>query len=232
MNNSDEGFVISTTPYREHDCMVHFLGKEYGLIRFVLPGYYKPKSKQGSLGLEFSQVRYRFNFQENRLNRILNGELIEGYLHQRTDLEWLMMMSLASEITVRTYDPSAHFYFYDHIALLFSSNNLMKAMIEFIVGIIKHQGFTPDISGCVVCGSQHINTFSIERGGYLCTMHSPAYVKDSKELLLAMKGLFIGAEIDAFLETIELTPVLERLVKYLEYHGDYRFNSWKLISGM
>ena len=32
MNETDVGYVISTTPYREYDAMVHFLGEKFGFI--------------------------------------------------------------------------------------------------------------------------------------------------------------------------------------------------------
>lgn len=230
MNNKDVGFIVSIVPFREHDAMVHFLGYEYGLIRMILPGYYRAKSKQGRLGLEFSKVQYRFNFQEHKLNRIIGGESINAYLQVRQNLDWLMYMSLVSELTVRCFDFDSHHLFYQWFENCIESNNLEVHCIKYLAFIIQTQGFTPDVEGCVMCGSTNVNAFSIEHGGYVCATHAQHTTKTTKSLMIALLGIFSNRDVDAYLETINRYDLLKILVEYLEFHGDYKFNSWKLIS--
>ncbi|WP_342621331.1 DNA repair protein RecO [Erysipelothrix sp. P66] len=230
MNNKDIGFIVSIVPFREHDAMVHFLGYEYGLIRMVLPGYYRAKSKQGRLGLEFSKVQYRFNYQNQKLNRIIGGESINAYLQVRQDLDWLMYMSLVSELTVRCYDANTHASFYNWFENCIESTDLKVLCIKYLAFLIQLQGFTPDVEGCVVCGNTHVNAFSIEQGGYVCATHAYHQFKTTKSLMIALLGIFSDRDVDAYLETINQYELLKILVEYLEFHGDYKFNSWKLIS--
>lgn len=227
--SSDIGFVLSTTPYREFDCMVHFLGEKSGLIRLVVPGYYKPTSKQGSLGLEFSKVNYRFNFKENSLNRVRTGELLESHHQLRQNFKWLLQMSLICEIIIRTYDPSHHDIFYARMDKIMGSDATQIQIILAITEIIRLQGVSPNVDACVRCGDTGINTFSIEYGGFLCAKHSPSTHKDSKMVLVALKGLFDNQNVEAYLKSFDTTPLLERLVRYLEYHSDMTLNSWQLM---
>lgn len=230
MNNKDVGFIVSIVPYREHDAMVHFLGKEYGLLRLILPGYYRAKSKQARLGLEFSKVQYRFNYQDQKLNRIIGGESINAYLQVRQNLNWLMYMSLVSELTVRCYDPEDNFAFFQWFEKCIDSQDIERACIQFIVYLIQSQGFTPDVTGCVICGKTQVNAFDVQKGGYVCATHAPYHVKTSKEVMVALLGLFTGRLVEDYLNTINKQELLKILVEYLEFHGDYKFNSWKLIS--
>lgn len=223
MNNSDRGFVLGLVPYREHDAMVHFLGYKTGLIRLVLPGYYKSTSKQSSLGLEFSYVEYRFDYHEGRLNRIRGGELIDGNIISRQSFEWLLWMSFVSEVLIRTYDEAHHEVYFEHYLQALKMDNILF----FIVKIIAMQGFSPDVNGCVVCGDSGINAFSVELGGFVCQVHAN-HVREDREFLIALNSalrlLVIKEEFNF--------SVIERLVEFLEFHGEYRFNSWKLLKDM
>lgn len=218
------GFVLGLVPYREHDAMVHFLGENVGMIRLVLPGYYKATSKQSSLGLEFSKVNYRFNYMEHRLNRIIGGELVNAYLNVRQDFDWLMWMSLISELMIRTYDDD---YRANYLSMMADSlQHLSKAkVLDFVVSIIVMQGFSPDVSGCTVCGASGVNCFSIEAGGYLCADHAPHDVRDDRNVLLGLNQAFRRQAVD---ETVAHS-LLRIVIQFLEFHGDYRFNAWQLI---
>lgn len=223
MNNSETGFVLGLVPYREHDAMVHFLGEKTGLIRLVLPGYYKSTSKQSSLGLEFSKVNYRFNFHQNRLNRITGGELIDGYIIERQSFEWLLWMSFVSEVLIRTYDEDFHDVYFEYYQYALKREKI----IDFIVRIIQMQGFSPDVNGCILCGNPGINSFSVEAGGFLCQEHS-GNVREDREFLIALNCALRYLDFEKDYEM----RVYNRLVEFLEFHGDYRFNSWRLLLEM
>lgn len=230
--NPDCGYVLAVVPYREHDAMITFLSENHGLMRLILPGYYKPKSKQGKLGLEYSYVKYESKFNDNQLNRITGGELLDGYLTRRSDFDWLLYSSCLSEITIRCYDEENHDLFYAMFAKGLRDTSQVITLIELVKNIIEIQGITPDVTGCVICGSSLISQFSVEQGGYLCQQHVRNHRHNQKELLIALKGLFTRESIRDYLEEIDAKQVLSVLIDYLEYHGDYKFNSWKLISNV
>lgn len=224
MNKTHKGFVLGLVPYREHDAMVHFLSEDLGLLRLVLRAYYKPGNKQASKGLEFSKVKYLFNYRKDHLNLIINGELINAYLNERKDFTWLLWMSLMSELVVRTYDEVYHEVYLDSFERSLAAYD-EDLLLEFLVKIIRIHGFTPSLDGCIHCGKGGINVFSIEEGGFLCSDHSDPDKRQNRDELLAILSAFKGID----LSDEDRSYCLSVLMKYLEYHGDYRFNAWRLL---
>ncbi len=226
MNESEKGFIISLSEYREHDAMIHFLGEEHGLMRLVLPGYYRSKSKQHALGLQWSYVDYQFRYKENSLNRIISGELLEAYLMYRQDFEWLSFMTFVSELLVRSYDFGHHDELFKHFKKIVQNKVSVLAVIDLIKLLIDIHGFTPVTDACVICRSPKIDSFSIEQGGFLCQEHSSR--KNDKLTLILIYQIFHELELSSSDEKTQY-EVLNILVSYFEYHGDYRFNSWQFI---
>lgn len=234
MNDHDEGFVIFVNPYREHDAMVYFLGERFGLIRFIIAGYYKSSSKQISLGLEFSKVRYSFNYKPDKLNRIVHGQLLDSYRGFREQYQWLLHMSLACEIIRKCYEEDFHphiYRFINELALISNPDASVQCMIAFLVRLIRHVGFVPQVDQCVKCNSKKINQFSIREGGFLCVDHALSR-SDSKELLKSIRLLFrqdFGNNGTG--DTVRnSSEVLRTLVEYIQFHTDNNFNSFKLFS--
>lgn len=230
MSNQDVGFILSNVPYREYDAMVLFLGKEYGLLRFVLRGYYRPTAKQTSLGLEFTQVRLRFTYHENRLLRIQNGELVNAYSNFRSDYDWLIQMSLVTELINRFYDKKDRDYWYNLMDSLFESMSLEK-IILMLVSLIKKLGITPHISSCVMSGSGVVSDFSVEKGGFVSKQYRTHGSVVDLEMLQMIRSLFTHKDFKIlYLENYKDTKKLANLlIQYLEYHEGIRLNSWKLM---
>lgn len=230
MNNQDVGFVLSNTPYKEYDAMILFLSKNHGLLRFVLRGYYKSTAKQTSLGLEFTQVILRFNYQKNRLLRIQSGELIDAYTQKREDFDWLMQMSLVSELLHRFYDETQHEFWYTEINHLFETINLER-IIVFLSKIIKRLGITPQVDECVITGDSKVSDFSIEKAGFVSKAYRTQHSAVDLEMLQYIRVLFTRENInEAIFENTQNTQLLANLlIEYLEYYEGVKINSWKLM---
>ena len=228
MNNKSEGFVLSIHEYREHDGFVRFLSKDYGLLNFILPGYYRAKSKQGRLGIEFSNVEYHFNYRENSLNRIIGGQLLDGFFDLREDYDWLVDVSLTSEIITRMYQEENHDFYYRSFETMLRAENRSKLLPRLLLDISMLHGFSPYLQACIICGKPGINSFSIQEGGFLCSAHS--HSKDEKDTLVLLYSLYKGKDVDVSEET--RLEVIGILVNYLSYHADIKINSWKLKSSV
>lgn len=222
MSDEDVGFVLSVVPYREHDAMLEFIGEKYGLLRFVLRGYYRPNSKQTRLGNEFTKVRIRFKYYENRLLTIQNGELLESYAKDRHDFDWLMLMSLMTELIVRLYDPRQKQFWNQKINQLYN-NPSMDTITLILRDIIVISGIEPVVDRCVITGSSQVSDFSIKHGGFV----SKAYRVSKLNLddLKSLYGIFKGQ--DKY--TADPLTIANILINYIEFHMDLKLNSWKLI---
>ena len=219
---------MSIREYREHDGFVQFLSKDFGLLNFVLPGYYRAKSKQGRLGIEFSKAEYHFNYRPNSLNRVIGGQLLDGYFNVREDYDWLVDCSLGSEIVIKMYQEEYHSFYYNSFEKLLRSEHRLDLLALLLMQVSKLHGFAPYLERCVVCDSSGVNSFSIQEGGFLCPKHSQR--KDDRDILMILYGL----SMNKVLETDEeiLIKVIEILVNYLSHHAEIKITSWKMKSGV
>lgn len=221
MIKQDVGFVLSIHAYRESDGFVYFLSKEHGLVKMILPGYYKSKSKQLALGLEFSKVAYLSKYQANRLNRITGGHSLETYQKER-NFQWLLNMALASELVIKFHQNSAHMEFYKAFEAITSSKRQSEKLLELLALIFRTQGLQPYVDGCVLCGSNKINRLSFSQGGFLCQEHS--YGKDDPHVLLCIHRLFRDESLKQVPEDV-LEKSLKTLIDLLTYHSDAKINA-------
>lgn len=230
MNNQDIGFILGIVPYKEADAMIEFLGETLGFQRLVVPGLYKTTSKQSSLSLAYSKVRIRLNYKENRLNRIQNGELLNAYPTNRQNYDWLLEMSLISELVVKLYESHYHAMWYAFINEYLEKQDLAM-FISFIARLIRLMGVLPNVDACVVTGSTQIADFSIERGGFVSLEYKDASHRYTLDFLKMIRYLFVDEmhDIRVIREFDEKKRLFKLLLSYLEYHLDTKFNSMKLI---
>lgn len=230
MSNQDIGYVISNTPYREFDAMVFFFGEKYGLLRYVLRGYHRPKAKQTSLGLEFTKVKIQFDYRENSLQRIQNGELLESYQSFRTDYDWLIWMSLYTELLTRFYDMSHHDFWLKETSSLFEFLSPAK-ILAFLARLIQILGITPIVERCAVSGSTLVSDFSIEKGGFVSKQYRKGNSIVTLDMLKLIRYLFVSESLDINIiaQFDNLNELTNLLIQYLEYYEGIRLNSWKLI---
>lgn len=229
-NHSEVGFVLKVVPYREHDAMVDFLGESSGLIRLILPGFYKQASKQSQLGLEFTKVNYRFNPKKGSLNRIVGGERVDLFVTKRTSMDWMMFVSILVEIVMRFAREDSDNRFYSVLESNLHTNTDVFSVLDGIRKTLDINGIDPHLSSCVMCSSQGVNAFSIEHGGFLCNNHTGN--KDSKEFLIALKALFDNKDLRGRIALNTANELLLRVLAYLEYHEEIRLNSLKLYKEM
>ena len=222
--SEDLGFVLAVHEYREHDAFVLFLGEKQGLVRLVLPAFYKQNSKQMALGQEFSLVRYQSAFIPERLNRIYSGQLIKSYKEVRSDWDWLLNVSLYAELITKFHTDLHHQYFYQGFASFLESERQVYDLIQIIWDILEFEGIQPYCEHCVYCESSKINAFSIKDGGFLCTTHTSQ--RGNVNELLQLRALSLGKLNEVANDSWE--DLLKLLMKYLIFHTDYHFNAWKL----
>lgn len=225
MSHKLEGVVLSITPYQEASAMSYVLTKDYGLVRFVLQGFYKPTSKMQAIGMPFAQVIYRTNYQANRLLKCFGGEVIQAHTQQRQNYEWLVLMSLMAELIIHNYDYCPKEGLYE--AVLSNLETLrIERLLKLVVIIIEGLGLHPYLSACVVCEDHRIHGFSLELGGFTCKQHTS--IDDSYEYLVLLGQLFHHKTLITQDQEL-LQESLVQLVRYLEFHTNVRYNSIGLL---
>lgn len=225
MSHNLRGVVLSITPYQEHHAMTHFLSKDYGLLRFVLQGFYKPQSKMQAIGMPFAEVSYRTDYKPNRLLKAYGGELHHAYIEQREDYDWLVWMSLLSELIIHNYEYCEHDQLYTDLVDNLESLDYRK-VINLVVSIIQGLGIRPYLEGCVVCDDHRIHGFSSELGGFTCQIHSSQ--KETYEYLVLLGQIFNDKEISTQ-DDLLISQTIINLVRYLEFHTNIKYHSLELL---
>ncbi len=226
-SETDIGYVLFTTPYREHDAMVHFLGQKLGLVRYVLRGFYKSTSKQQSLGLEFSKVRIMYSQYPKGMPGVRSGELINAYLKHRENYNWLLHMQLMSELIIKCHDNSS-FDWLDFFETSIETFDVIDQTIK-VVNLIRALGISPVVDRCVLTGDSKVADFSIEHGGFVGEGYR--FSNLSLDDLRYIRYIFITKDYknDGFIEYDSDKKVLNILIKYIEYHMGVKINTWKLV---
>lgn len=224
MSHNLQGVILSITPYQESSAMVHLLSKDYGLLRFVLQGFYKPTSKMQNIGMPFSEVIYRTDYKENRLLKCYGGELLHSYTAHREQYDWLVWMSLLAELIIKNYDYIDDAALYEMVIDNLNALHFEK-ILRLMSAIIINLGIAPYLSGCVVCDDHRIHGFSISLGGFTCQEHTE--VKGTYEMLVLLGQLFNQKEIQ---EDQELqVAMIHQLIAYLEFHTNIKYHSNQLL---
>lgn len=227
-NDTDIGYVLFTTPYREYDAMVHFLGENSGLIRYVLRGFYKSTSKQQALGLEFSKVKILFNSPMKAMPGVRGGELLNAYLDKRENYDWLLHMQLMSELIIKCHDESSRFNWFAYFETSIDDYDVMAQTIN-IVTLIKALGITPVVDRCVITGAHKVSDFSIENGGFVGEgyRYSNLTLDDLRYIRYIFRSeTYQNEELERYDSD---KRILNILIKYIEYHMSVKINTWKLI---
>ena len=168
MNDKVNGFVLSISDYKENDCLMQVMTKEYGLLSFVGKSAKKISSKNHFL--PFCLYEFIFDYKENKTIYSVHGhKLIRSYFDNQ-DLEYIAFKNIIAELALKNRDIDT----YDALVFVFdrlSGENRYLLGSMFVSYLIKCSGITPVVDGCVVCGNTKVVAVSDQQGGFLCIDH-------------------------------------------------------------
>lgn len=167
------GLVLRTTEYKESDLILNILTQEQGLISAKARGVRTNRSRnKGACQLlcysEFTITDY------HGFSGISEAAAIEMFPELRTDIELLSLATYfaqAAEVlsqedaTSGAVLPLTLNALYA-LAKLRKPQDLVKAAFELRLACIG--GYTPDLSGCAVCGREDCGRFSVTGGVLQC----------------------------------------------------------------
>lgn len=152
------GIVIGNRIYRENDKSVTLFSKDLGKMSFVARGVRKLTSKNKSSTDLFVYGDYHLT--KGKAYQILTqGEVLESFLFLRKDLDKMgvaMAMSTFLNDVLPEHVPhdSVFDLFYWSLKRLETTKDPLFLMRYFLVKAIYYLGYSPDLSGCSVCGNK------------------------------------------------------------------------------
>lgn len=167
-----DGLVLRQVNYQDNDQILTVLTKDHGLMTLKARGV---RSRASRLKGACQLLTYsEFTIFENRgFHTVDEAAPIEMFTGIRTDIELLALASYfaqAAELLSQEDMPSPELLSLTLNALYALSRRrgeprLVKAVFELRAACLS--GYTPELSGCAVCGAPAPERFDV-RGGILC----------------------------------------------------------------
>lgn len=167
-----DGLVVRQVNYKDNDQILTVLTKEHGLMTLKARGV---RSRSSRLKGACQLLAYsEFTVFENRgFHTIDEANAIQMFPELRTDIELLSLASYfaqVAEVLSQEDMPNPELLSLTLNALYalcrrFCTPELVKAAFELRAACLG--GYTPELSGCAVCGDPEPDRFDV-RGGILC----------------------------------------------------------------
>ena len=141
---SESGFVLHTTPYRETSLLVDLFTRDHGRVRCVARGFRKPNKKGVSKAL-FPYTEHQFQWQGGgELKTLIRGEAVEAPVFLQA--ESLFIGLYINEVLYRLlhqYDPHKSLYeFYCQLMIQLSVQGLDQAVLRrFEILLLEELGY-------------------------------------------------------------------------------------------
>ena len=163
------GYVIDSVDYKDNDSIVTVLSKD-GLISFKARGTKKVTSKMNSVLFNYAYSEFEVNQSEKSgYLTLLDGTLLSYPDYVVNSLEYLTLMGIISEGISKCLNTSYLFEnFKDCLKLMEDKIDAEIILVAFLNFLLNNEGIKYESDGCINCKSKQVNSFSFEKGGFLC----------------------------------------------------------------
>lgn len=198
-----EGIVVRKIRWHETSNIITSYTKDFGKIKLLAKGVFRPKSKLiGSLEL-FSLIAVVFYKKEKtELYTLSSADLLKSFSKISEDLERYAIASAGMElldklITGEESNPRIFNLitrFLSRVELV-DQKDLEPLLWAYALKLSTYLGYRPKTDRCVVCGktfSSNLILFSLERGGIVCdkcAQKDALYLRLSKESVNWLKKI-------------------------------------------
>ena len=170
-----EAIVLKRTPYKENDMILHIYSKEFGKIGVRARGIRKMTSKNAKACQEMMLSEFMLDVRKG-LSSLRRATPIHYLRHIKENIDSEIVGNYILEYFYRYAEenkPSMEEYeiLIQSLQALDEGYHPMLVYLLFNAYILKHNGVSIEVDGCVICGSSHVISISLEDGGFLCQDH-------------------------------------------------------------
>ena len=168
----DEGVVLRTYKLGEADRIVVLATAEHGKVRAVAKGVRKTKSKFGSRLEPLSHVALQL-YEGRNLDTITQVETIDSFRAIREDLDRygaaVGVLEVVDQIAMEGEVDRRRYAMLVGVLRTIAENDNPLVVPAFYLKVLAHEGFQPEVDGCVACGnSDPLVAIDLMAGGMLC----------------------------------------------------------------
>lgn len=168
----DEGVVLRTYKLGEADRIVVLATAEHGKVRAVAKGVRKTKSKFGSRLEPLSHVALQL-YEGRNLDTITQVESIDSFRAIREDLDRygaaVGVLEVVDQIAMEGEVDRRRYAMLVGVLRTIVENDNPLVVPAFYLKVLAHEGFQPEVDGCVSCGNgDPLVAIDLMAGGMLC----------------------------------------------------------------
>lgn len=193
MTNKDvTGIILSLQDYKEKDALVSILCEDE-IITFVARGVHKANAKNRLLIRPFTKVTVSLT--GKGMPVLTTGHVEQSYLNIYDDLVIQAVLNVLVDCIRKTTIQPIFLEMFEHCLHSFHTGESNAYTYACIVlkEVLKEEGISIYVDGCVSCHRKdHIETISIEDGGFICSVCNHGRIrKYAKEELIMYRSLFV-----------------------------------------
>lgn len=171
-----EGIVLDQNDLGEFDKLATIFTRQEGLVKAVVKGAGRPKSKLRGLTQPFTYALFQF-FRGRAFDRVTQVSVKHSYPRIMDDYDKMIYARYIAELLIAVLPEKARDQ-NQFVFLLAVLNCLEHKEDPWVVarwaelGILSLAGFAPSFAGCISCGEGHPDPpvyFSLRDGGAICS---------------------------------------------------------------
>lgn len=191
MNDKINGFVLSSSDYKEADVLMQVLTKEYGIISLVGKAGKKLDSKNHFLPM--CVYEFIIDYKQGKTIYSVHGSKLIDNFFEDENIELMSLKNILIEATLKNKDINT----YEELYFVFKKINMQNRYLlssMFFSYLTKQFGVMPVVDGCAMCGYKKVVSLSNVNGGFVCEKHTNGLpnlpVERLKKFRLIIKGEF------------------------------------------
>ena len=168
-----EAIIITETPYGDNSKIINVLTKEKGIIGIMCSNVKSIKNPLRTKTLKFTYGYFHINYNENKLSKLVDVDIIDNLTNIKNDIELISYMSYITDLTYQVVKQNNDLDIFNiFISTVLKLNEKKNPLILTNILELKYLdylGVGLNLDSCVKCGSKkNIVTLDPDEGGYIC----------------------------------------------------------------
>ena len=168
-----EGIIITETPYGDNSKIINVLTKERGIIGIMCNNAKSIKNPLRTKTLKFTYGYFHINYNENKLSKLVDVDIIDNLSTIRNDITLISYMSYITDLTYQVVKQNNDLDIFNiFISTVLKLNEKKNPLILTNIIELKYLdylGVGLNLDSCIRCGSKkNIVTLDPDEGGYVC----------------------------------------------------------------
>lgn len=168
-----KGIIITETPYGEHSKIINILTETHGMVGVMCNNAKSIKNPLRTKTLKFTYAYFHLNYNENKLSKLIDVDIIDNLSNIKEDIELISYMSYITDLTyqvVKQNDDSEIFNIYLATILKLNDHKSPSVLTNILeLKYLDYLGVGLNLDSCIKCGNKtNIVTLDPDEGGFIC----------------------------------------------------------------